>query len=213
MSRISVFILLAITFGLNLPGQTSPNVSDDWRALRQEGARQFDANNLAQADALFTRALEMARATSDPRAIVRSIEELGIIYYKSNRYEEAKRCFTEVMEIAKQVKDLDASAVVSAYNYFGLTERDLYHYAASVAWHRRALDFLLNDAFPRGELSSEERATRSKLRAETEFALGVALHVYGLHKEAEEHYRNALETSKDHKGLDNLDTVRALTGL
>jgi tetratricopeptide (TPR) repeat protein len=146
MSRICVFYFLAITAGLNVYGQSTPDRTAEWKALRQAGAKQFDATNLTAADALFTRALEIARVSGNPAAIVRTLEELGILYYRSIRYPEAKRCFEEVMGIAKTTPSLEVTAVALAYNYIGLTERDLGNYAASIEWHKRALEILLNNA-------------------------------------------------------------------
>src|SRR5438128_711341 len=109
MSTIRISALLAISYGVNLHGQTSTNADAEWRALRREATKQFDRNNVAEADALLSRALLIARATADPQIIVRTLDDLGILYYRSNCYEQAKRCFSEVIEIAKQAKNLKAA--------------------------------------------------------------------------------------------------------
>jgi tetratricopeptide (TPR) repeat protein len=176
--------------------------SVEWFSLRQQAAEKYETGALNEAEALLSRALEISRSSTDDVHRLASLRELGMVYERAGKFADAKKVFHEAITLQQWIHGPEHLELAITLNYLGVAQRELKEFRASIESHERALKIL--DA--QGSASENVLAT-------THLALGMAYDGLDLSKEPEEHYRKALEYSKDGRGLQNTGLTRVFIRL
>lgn len=95
-----IFTLFLITLtGLSISCKTTKEISEDLTAAQiiQLGQDAFESSNYKEAERCYKTVLE--RFASETATYVEAKYELGHIYIKTKKYDLAKACFTEILEI------------------------------------------------------------------------------------------------------------------
>lgn len=88
---------------------------DQARAIDQRGVCLQELGKLKEAELAHKKALKLARQIKDKNCIGTSLNNLGEVFRKTNRYRQAIKTFLEAEQIAEMIKDYE-SEISTAHN-------------------------------------------------------------------------------------------------
>jgi len=139
------------------------------RAVNLIGAAHFELGNLAEAEAAFERALELATADRDDLLVARATNNLALIANIRGQHDTALTLYQ--LAVASYQKVGGTAGLAGTFHNMAITYRDLRHLEEADDYERRAIEFAKQDRDPRlHAMARSGRAELSLLRGESRVA-------------------------------------------
>ncbi|MGB3759482.1 MAG: tetratricopeptide repeat protein [Rivularia sp. (in: cyanobacteria)] len=190
--------------GLTAWGQTNESKKAEADKLFEKALEQAKANQLQAALRLWQQALKIYREIKDRQGEAAALGNIGLVYYSLRDYVKAISYLEQYLTIAREIKDRQGE--INTLNYLGHAYKSIGNYAKAIEYYKKYL--LIAKEIK--DVKAEEK-TLSKI--------GVIYEFLGDYAKAIQYYKQSLAITKEIKdpkaegeALGNLGIVHLYLG-